>query len=60
MDSQIFRRQFQELKLIRLKSSLYRWKAFETLMSKMGSYDLFGYLKHKLWPKEGPGVKLPF
>ncbi len=19
----------------------------------------FGYLKHKLWPKEGPGVKLP-
>jgi hypothetical protein len=24
-------------------------------MSKMGSYDPFGHLKHKLWPKEGPG-----
>jgi hypothetical protein len=23
-------------------------------MSKMGSYDPFGYLIHKLWPKEGP------
>ncbi len=22
-------------------------------MSKMGSHDPFGYLKHKLWPKEG-------
>jgi hypothetical protein len=21
-------------------------------MSKMGSHDPFGYLKHKLWPKE--------
>jgi len=28
-------------------------------MSKMGSYDTFGHLKHKLWPKEGLGVKLP-
>jgi hypothetical protein len=27
-------------------------------MSKMGSYDPFGHLKHKLWPKEGLGVKL--
>jgi len=27
-------------------------------MSKMASHDAFGYLKHKLWPKEGPGVKL--
>jgi len=27
-------------------------------MSKMGSHDPFGYLKHKLWPKEGLGVKL--
>jgi hypothetical protein len=24
----------------------------------MGSHDTFEYLKHKLWPKEGPGVKL--
>jgi len=25
----------------------------------MGSHCSFGHLKHKLWPKEGPGVKLP-
>jgi len=25
-------------------------------MSKMGLYNSFEYLKHKLWPKEGPGV----
>jgi hypothetical protein len=28
-------------------------------MSKMGSHCPFGHLKHKLWPKEGPGVELP-
>jgi hypothetical protein len=28
-------------------------------MSKMSSHCSFGHLKHKLWPKEGPGVKLP-
>jgi hypothetical protein len=28
-------------------------------MSKMGSHDPFGYLKHKLWPEERSGVKLP-
>jgi hypothetical protein len=33
-------------------------KSFGTQMSKMGSHDPFGYFKHKLWPKEGPGVKL--
>jgi hypothetical protein len=27
-------------------------------MSKMGSYDSFGLLKHKLWEKEWLGVKL--
>jgi hypothetical protein len=27
-------------------------------MSKIGSYDPFGHLKHKLWPKERPRVKL--
>jgi hypothetical protein len=29
-------------------------------MSKMGLHYPFGYLKHKLWPKEGLGVKLSF
>jgi hypothetical protein len=24
----------------------------------MGSHDSFGHLKHKLWPKERPGIKL--
>jgi hypothetical protein len=28
-------------------------------MSKMGSHDFFEHLKHKLWPKEWPGTKLP-
>jgi len=28
-------------------------------MFKLGSHDPFGHFKHKLWPKEGPGVKLP-
>jgi hypothetical protein len=27
-------------------------------MSKMGLNDSFGYLKHKLWPKEGLRIKL--
>ncbi len=27
-------------------------------MFKIGSYDPFGHLKHKLWPKEKPRVKL--
>jgi hypothetical protein len=27
-------------------------------MSKMGSHDPFGHLKHKLWPKERSGIKL--
>jgi hypothetical protein len=28
-------------------------------MFKMGLDDPFEYLKHKLWPKEKPGVKVP-
>jgi hypothetical protein len=27
-------------------------------MSKMALHESFGYLQHKLWSKEGPGVKL--
>jgi hypothetical protein len=27
-------------------------------MSKMGLHNPFGHLKHKLGPKEGPGIKL--
>jgi hypothetical protein len=46
-------------KLIGLKSSLYHLKALETYMSKMGLHNSFEYLKNKLWPKEGSGVKVP-
>jgi len=28
-------------------------------MSKMGSFDPFEHLEHKLWSKERPKVKLP-
>jgi hypothetical protein len=28
-------------------------------MSKIGLHCSFGHLKHKIWPKEGLGVKLP-
>jgi hypothetical protein len=58
MDFRIFRGWLQGSKLIGLKNSLYHWKALGTLISKMGLHDSFGYIKHKLWPKEGPRVKL--
>jgi hypothetical protein len=58
VDSQNFKERFQKSKHLALWSSLYHWKAIETYMSKMSSHDPFGHLKHKLWPKERPGVKL--
>jgi hypothetical protein len=58
MDFWIFRGRLQGSKPIGLKSYLYHWKSIETYMFKMGSHDPFGHLKHKLWPKERPGVKL--
>jgi hypothetical protein len=58
MDSRIFREQLQRSKPIRLKSYLYHWKVIKTQISKMGSRDPFIHLKHKLWLKEGPEVKL--
>jgi hypothetical protein len=54
VDSQVFRNQLQASKLNGLKSSLYRWKAIETKMFKMGLHDPFRHLKHKLWPNERP------
>jgi hypothetical protein len=45
-------------RFIGLKNSLYHWKYFGMYMSKMGLHDPFGHFKHKLWPKEGLGVKL--
>ncbi len=59
MDSQIFKKQLQGSKLIRWKRSLHHWKAIGMQMSKMGSHDPFGHLKHKLWSKERLGVKFP-
>jgi hypothetical protein len=58
MGSRIFKAWLQGSKPIGLKSSLYHWKDIEMQMSKMGWHYSFGHLKHKLWPKEGPGVKL--
>jgi len=59
MDSWIFRGWLQGSKLIVLKNSLYLWKAPGMQMFIMVSHDPFGYLKHKLCPKERLGVKLP-
>ncbi len=59
VDSQNFRERLQGSNLNVLWHSLYHWKALEALMSKMGSHCSFKHLKHKLWPKEGPGVELP-
>ncbi len=55
MDFQMFRERFQGSKPNGLRSSSYHQKDIEMLMSKMGSHDPFGHLKHKLWPKEGLG-----
>jgi hypothetical protein len=58
MDFQIFKKRLHGSKFIGLKNSLNHWKVLKTKMSEMSSHDPFGFLKHKLWPKEGPGVKL--
>jgi hypothetical protein len=57
-DSRKFRVRLQVSKHLQLRRSLYHWKVIEVYMSKMGSHDPFGHLKHKLWPKERPRVKL--
>jgi hypothetical protein len=59
MDFRILKGWLQGSKLIALMNLLYHWKVVETWMSKMGSHDPFGYLKHKLWSKEGSRIKLP-
>jgi hypothetical protein len=59
MDSRNFKEQFEGSKLNGLWHSLYHWKALGTQISKVLSHYSSGYLKHKLWPKEGPKVKLP-
>jgi hypothetical protein len=58
MDSWIFRERLQGSKPNGLKSSFIHWKDLGMWMFKMGSHDPFRHLKHKLWPKEGSGVKL--
>ncbi len=54
IDYWILRGWLQGWKLIWLNNSLYHWKSLRTYMSKMGLYDPFEYLKHKLWQKERP------
>jgi hypothetical protein len=58
MDSRFFRGWLQGWEPIGLNDFLYHWKAIETHMCKLGLHDPFGHLKHKLWLKEGPKVKL--
>jgi hypothetical protein len=58
VDFWIFRERLQGSNPIALRSSLYHWKSIETYMAKIGSHDPFRHLKHKLGPKERPGVKL--
>jgi hypothetical protein len=58
VDSRNFKGRLKGSKFNGLRSSLYQWKDLRTWISKMGSHRPFGHLKHKLWPKEGPGVKL--
>jgi hypothetical protein len=58
LDFQIFKNRLQGSKPITLRNYLYHWKAIEAKMSKMGLHEPFGYLKHKLWPKEKPRVNL--
>jgi hypothetical protein len=53
-----FRVQLQRSKHLALRCSLYHWKTIEMQMSKMGLYGPFGHLQHKLWQKDGLGVKL--
>jgi hypothetical protein len=55
---QFFTGKLQGSKLIALKIFLYHWKDFGKYMFKMRLHDPFGHLKHKLWPEEGPRVKL--
>jgi hypothetical protein len=57
-DSRNFRARHQKEKHLTLMCFLYRWKGLEVKMSKMASHEPFGYLQHKLWAKEGLGVKL--
>jgi hypothetical protein len=57
-DSQNFRVQSQGSKHLTLRRSSYDWKAIKIYMSKMGSYEPFGHLQHKLCQKERSGVKL--
>jgi hypothetical protein len=58
IDSWTFIERLQGSKPIKLKFSLYHWQALGTYKSKMGLHDSFEHLKHKLWPKEGSGIKL--
>jgi hypothetical protein len=53
-----FKVQLQGSKHLALGFSLHHWKAIKVWMSKMGTHGPFGHLQHKLWQKEGSGVKL--
>jgi hypothetical protein len=57
-DSQNFKARWQGSKHLALRCFSYRWKGLKVLMSKMALHEPFRHLQHKLWSKEGLGVKL--
>jgi hypothetical protein len=57
MDPWIFRGKLQGFKFIGLNNFIYYWKSLGTYMYKMGLHDPFGYLKYKLWSKEGRAME---
>jgi len=53
-----FQRDILGVKTHWIKKLFIPLKKFETSMFEMGLHDPFEYLKHKLWPKEGLGIKM--
>jgi hypothetical protein len=47
-----FQKAISRVKSHWIERFLISLKAFGTYMFKMGLHELFGYLKHKLWPKK--------
>jgi hypothetical protein len=59
MDSQILEGDCRGQNLLDWKVFYIIEKLLEFRCLKWALHDPFGHLKHKLWPKEGLGVKLP-
>jgi hypothetical protein len=58
MDSRILQRVIAEVKTHWIEEIFISLEIYWNLDVWNGLYDSFRHLKHKLWPKERPGVKL--